>query len=104
MESEEFNNLVQKFKSWRKESPKSRHYPKDLKEKSVEIVNSGFPINRFCDATGVHPTTLAGWRERKKKKSFKAASILPSPKTTNKLTVIIGVDINDLEHILSIVQ
>lgn len=104
MQNEQFNNLVQKFKSWRKESPRSRHYPKELKEQSIEMINSGFPINRFCEATGVHPTTLAGWRERKKKRSFKAATILPSPRAANKLTVIIGVDVNDLEQILSIVQ
>ena len=91
----QLNELIADFKKFRKTSA-TKHYPKELKERTVELLNEGVPRQELIEKLNIHPTTLSGWKNgrRNKEPSFSKAIIVddnpvcllytsPSPRDTS---------------------
>ena len=104
MQKESLKELTKDFKNFRKRNP-SRHYPKKLRDKAKDLMQNGASTRSVSAATGVHPTTLSKWKGNDSPdKPFSPATVILEPPGKSKITVITGIDINDLANILDILQ
>lgn len=96
----QLNELVADFKKFRKNNS-TKHYPKELKERTVELLNDGVPRQELIEKLNIHPTTLSGWRNgpRKKASSFSKA-IIVEENPEIKVTVVTGLKLSDLKGLL----
>ena len=62
------NDLIADFKKFRKTSA-TKHYPKELKERTVELLNEGVPRQELIEKLNLHPTTLSSWKHGRRKKN-----------------------------------
>ena len=96
----QLNELVADFKKFRKSSS-TKHYPKDLKERAVSLLNEGVPKSELIQKLQVHPTTLSTWKRGPKSStsSFSRAIIIDDNPEI-KVTVVTGLKLSDLKGIL----
>jgi len=96
----QLNDLIADFKKFRKTSA-TKHYPKELKERTVELLNEGVPRQELIEKLNIHPTTLSGWKNgrRKKAPSFSKA-IVVDDNPEIKVTVVTGLKLSDLKGLL----
>lgn len=96
----QLNDLMADFKKFRKTSA-TKHYPKELKERTVALLNEGVPRQELIDKLNIHPTTLSGWKNgrRKKEPSFSKA-IIVDDNPEIKVTVVTGLKLSDLKGLL----
>ncbi len=94
------NELITEFKKFRKNSA-TKHYPIELKEKTVALLNEGVPRQELIEKLNIHPTTLSGWKngQRKKEPSFSKA-IIVDDNPEIKVTVVTGLKLSDLKGLL----
>ncbi|MCJ8277378.1 MAG: transposase [Bdellovibrionales bacterium] len=79
----------------------TKHYPKELKERTVNLLNEGVPRQELIDKLNLHPTTLSSWKHgpRKKVPSFSKA-IIVEDNPEIKVTVVTGLKLSDLKGLL----
>ncbi|MFT6630973.1 MAG: transposase-like protein [Bacteriovoracaceae bacterium] len=96
----QLNELVADFKKFRKTNT-TKHYPKELKERTVELLKEGVPRQELLEKLNIHPTTLSGWKNgrRKKETSFSKA-IIVDDNPEIKVTVVTGLKLSDLKGLL----
>ena len=96
----QLNELIADFKKFRKNNT-TKHYPKELKERTVELLNEGVPRQELLDKLQLHPTTLSSWKNgpRKKASSFSKA-IIVEENPEIKVTVVTGLKLSDLKGLL----
>ncbi|GEM_PF-2982994 len=96
----QLNDLIVDFKKFRKTNS-TKHYPKELKERTVELLNEGGPRQELIEKFNIHPTTLSGWKNgrRKKEPSFSKA-IVVDDNPEIKVTVVTGFKLSDLKGLL----
>ena len=94
------NDLIADFKKFRKTST-TKHYPKELKERTVELLSEGVPRQELIEKLNIHPTTLSSWKRgpRKKILSFSRAVIVDDNPEI-KVTVVTGLKLSDLKGLL----
>jgi transposase-like protein len=94
------NELISDFKKFRKIKA-TKHYPKELKERTVSLLNEGVPRQELIDKLKLHPTTLSSWKRgpRKKVSSFSKAFIV-NDNPEIKVTVVTGLKLSDLKGLL----
>ena len=97
----QLNELIADFKKFRKTSA-TKHYPKELKERTVELLNEGVPRQELIDKLNIHPTTLSGWKNgpRKKAPTTFSKAIVVDDNPEIKVTVVTGLKLSDLKGLL----
>jgi len=98
--SQELSNLISDYKKFRKNNPQ-RHYPDDLKERTIALLEDGVSRQEIIEKLQVHPTTLSSWKRGKKKMtpSFTKAVIVDDGPEI-KVTVVTGLKLADLKGLL----
>lgn len=98
--SQEFSDLIADYKKFRKNNPQ-RHYPNDLKERTIALLENGVPRQEIIDKLQVHPTTLSTWKKGKPKKmsSFSKAIVIDDDPNI-KVTFVTGLKLSDLKGLL----
>lgn len=96
----QLNDLVVDFKKFRK-NYSTKHYPKELKERTVALLSDGVPRQELLEKLNIHATTLSGWKNGRPKKdpSFSKAVIVDDNPDI-KVTVVTGLNLSDLEGLL----
>lgn len=96
----QLNDLVVDFKKFRKNNS-TKHYPKELKERTVALLSDGVPRQELLEKLNIHSTTLSGWKNgrRKKDPSFSKAVIIDDNPDI-KVTVVTGLKLSDLKGLL----
>ena len=96
----QLNELVADFKKFRKTNT-TKHYPKELKERTVELLKEGVPRQELLEKLNIHPTTLSGWKNgRCKKETSFAKAIIVDDNPEIKVTVVTGLKLSDLKGLL----
>lgn len=94
------NELISDFKKFRKINA-TKHYPKELKERAVALLNEGIPRQELIGKLQVHPTTLSSWKNgRRKKDSSFSRAIIVEDNPEIKVTVVTGLKLSDLKGLL----
>lgn len=96
----QLNKLIADFKKFRKTSA-TKHYSKELKERTINLLNEGVPRQELIDKLKLHPTTLSSWKRGPRKKVFpfsKAVIVDDNPEI--KVTVVTGLKLSDLKGLL----
>ena len=96
----QLNDLIADFKNFRKTNS-SKHYPKELKERTVNLLNEGVPRQELIEKLKLHPTTLSSWKHgRRKKNSSFSKAIVIDDNPEIKFTVVTGLKLSDLKGLL----
>lgn len=95
----DFAKAVQKF---RKDSPKA-HYPKDFQKTVQKLIESGYPMNKISQVSGIHLGTIRKWKDFDKKEVFVPTVVVDDTELSN-LTVITGIKPQDLRDVLQSLQ
>ena len=77
---------------------KRTKYPKELKRKIIELLNSGVSIKELSSSLNIHATTLNGWKSRTRLQSqakFHQVEVI-NDNPDIKVTVISGLKLSDL--------
>lgn len=95
------DQIAKDLETFRKTSSK-KNYPKPIKKKIIELLESGTSIKEVAESTGIHQTTLLGWKKFKAKSNranFQKALIVDDGADI-KVTIISGLKLSDLSKIL----
>ena len=96
----QLNDLIVDFKKFRKTNS-SKHYPKELKERTVNLLNEGVPRQELIEKLKLHPTTLSSWKHgRRKKNSSFSKAIVIDDNPEIKVIVVTGLKLSDLKGLL----
>lgn len=95
--SEQIEKIAVELKKYRK-STGSKNYPKEIRNQVIALMEEGVSRKDIADVLQIHPTTLAGWKNKNRlssKKDFQQATIVDDNPDI-KVTVISGLKLTDL--------
>ena len=95
--SSKISELAIELKKLQKPGKRTK-YPKELKRKVIELLNSGFSVKELSTGLNIHATTLIGWKSKARlqlQRSFHQAELV-NDNPDIKVTVISGLKLSDL--------
>jgi hypothetical protein len=99
--SDQISKLALELKKFRKANS-TKHYPKEIKERVLVLINEGHRVKDLSEALSIHPATLSIWKNGRAKKQVQAfhQAIVVDDNPEIKVAIISGLKLSDLQELL----